>query len=336
MAFTVSLPELYRAIDVAWDDAIQRAQFNAYCDSVKTCLQKQTAQLGDIIQGAGAQAKKQTRRVYWQNACNIAVQDRTDECAAATTELTDSSADYTINQSKESQFVTSFKGVRTRPHDLNKTVALGLMQCMKVLDEWLNAKYLDFLVANNGNHEYSLPVGAADGSQVWEIPAADFNSDRFADFMLSSKFSRYTVPFLLHGLNYYTDFIKASQYQPNLDGKGEANMFGLIPNVWDPIGFSASSIPTESFLVNAAAGALLTGNWYDQTPMQMAGNHRVYSMPSRNLPGVRYDIHELETCSSDDFVLSYKVQAYYEFVLNPLGCTATRTGILQFRKQAGV
>lgn len=332
MAFTVTLPELYRSIDVAWDDAIQRAQFVAHCDSVKTCLSRQTARLGDIIQGAGQNAKKQTRRVYWQNACNIAVANRTDECLAATTELTDDSEDYTISQSKEASFVTSFKTFRDKPHNLNQTVALGLMQCMKVLDEHLNAQYLSFLAANNGAHEYSLPVGAADGSDVWEIASPDFTSDRFADFLLSSKFSRYTVPFLLHGLNYYTDFVKASEYRANGEGKGEANMFGLIPNVWDPIGLSAASIPNETFLVNAAAGALLTGNWYDQSPMQMAGNHRVYSMPSKNLPGVRYDIHEIETCSSDDFVLSYKVQAYYEFVVNPLGCTATRTGILQFRK----
>jgi len=336
MAFTVSLPELYRAIDVAWDDAIQRAQFVAHCDSVKTCLTKQTAQMGDIITGVGRNAKKQTRRVYWQNACNIAVQDRTNECAVGTTELTDDVEDYTISQSKESQFIQQFKTFRTKPHDMNKTIALGLMQCMKVLDEWMNAQYLAFLVANNGTHEYSLPVGAADGSNVWEIATPDWTSDRFADFMLSSKFSRYTSPFLLHGLNYYTDFIKASQYQSNGEGKGEANMFGLIPNVWDPIGMSDASIPNETFLVNAAAGAMLSGNWYDGNPQEMAGNHRVYSMPSRNLPGVRYDIHEIETCSSDDFVLSYKVQAYYEFVLNPLGCTETRTGILQFRKTAGV
>lgn len=332
MAFTVTLPELYRSIDVAWDDAIQRAQFVAHCDSVKTCLSRQTARLGGIIQGAGQNAKKQTRRVYWQNACAIAVQDRTDECLPGTTELTDDSEDYTISQSKESQFVTSFKTFRDKPHNLNQTVALGLMQCMKVLDEHLNAQYLAFLVANNGAHEYNLPVGAADGSDVWEIASPDFTSDRFADFQLSSKFARFTAPFLLHGLNYYTDFVKASKYQPNGEGKGDFNMFGLVDNVWDPIGFSDNSIPNESFLVNASAGALLTGNWYDQSAMQMAGNHRVYSMPSKNLPGVRYDIHEIETCSSDDFVLSYKVQAYYEFVVNPLGCTATRTGILQFRK----
>jgi hypothetical protein len=33
MAFTVSLPELYRSIDVAWDDAIQKTQFIAKAKS---------------------------------------------------------------------------------------------------------------------------------------------------------------------------------------------------------------------------------------------------------------------------------------------------------------
>ena len=63
-----------------------------------------------------------------------------------------------------------------------------------------------------------------------------------------------------------------------------------------------------------------------------AGNHRVYKMASKNLAGVYYDIHEIETCSSDDFVISYKLRVYFDYFLNPLSCVATRTGILQFEQ----
>lgn len=336
MAFTVALPEVYRSIDVAWNDAIQRAQFMAKADAARVCLEQQTARVEPLIEGSYADAKQRTVRVHWLNGCAIEATAPTDECVASDVELTDGSGTYAIDSYREASFVTSWKAHRTRPHNLNQTIATGILSASKVLDEYLAAQYWAFLVANNGAHEYTPTVGAAGAGDVWEIDAPDWNVDLMPQFILSAEFARFDNAFMIHGLNLWTERFKAGQYAANDNGRGENNLFGTLPMFWDPVGASAASVSDQSFLVNRSAVALATANFFGTSPAEFAGNHRVYSIASRNLPGVRYDVHELESCTSDDMVISYKLNVNFKFMLNPLGCTATRTGVLQFAKVAGV
>ena len=332
MAFTVALPEIYRSIDIAWDDAIQRSQFMAKADAARVCLQQQTARVTDLIQGAGPNAKTRTVRVHWLNACNVTTGASTDECTAASVELTDEKADYAITKTRESSFKTSWKVHRTTPHDLRETVAKGMLKAMKELDEYLAGQFWAFLAANNGAHEYTSYPSGTIASDVYQIPEADWSVDLMPQFLLSAEFSRFDNAYMLHGLNLWVERFKAGQYAANADGKGENNLFSVLPTFWDVVGASNAGVSKHSFLVNRSAVALATANFFDMAPATFAGNHRVYKVASRNLPGVYYDVHELETCTSDDMVLSYKLNANFEFLLNPLGCTATRTGILQFER----
>lgn len=334
MAFTVSLPELYRSIDLAWDDAIQKSQFVAKADAARICLQQQTARIdgSDLIQGAGARAKKRTVRVHWLNACNVITGSETDECAAASVELTDDKTDYTLTGARESSFKTSWKTHRTTPHEMNETISTGLLKAAKELDEYLSAQYFAFLAANNGAHEYTPAIGAAGAGDVWEIPSVDLTVDVMPEMILSAEFARFDSAYMIHGLNLFTARFKAGQYSANDSGKGENNLFNVLPMFWDPVGASAASVSDQSWLVNRSAVALATGNFFDMLPVEFGGQHRMWKVASRNLPGVFYDVHEYETCVSDDMVISYKLNTNFEYLLNPLGCSATRTGILQFAK----
>jgi hypothetical protein len=334
MAFTVSLPELYRSIDVAWDDAIQKTQFIAKARAAQILLQNQTAKIdgSDLIQGAGSRAKVRTVRVHWLDACSVTTGAETDECLAATVELTDNKEDYALTGTRESSFKTSWKVHRVVPHEMNETIATGILKASKELDEYLSAQYFAFLAANNGTHEYSPAIGSLGAGDVWEIPAVDLTVDIMPEMILSAEFARFNNAYMLHGLNLFTTRFKAGQYAANGEGKGENNLFDVLPMFWDPVGASAASAADSSWLVNASSVALATGNFYDMTPVDFGGQHRMFKIASRNLPGVFYDVHEMETCTSDDMVVSYKLNTNFEFLLNPLGCTATRTGILEFAK----
>lgn len=335
MAFSATLPEVYRSIDVAWADAAQKSQFVAKADAARIILQNQTATVTPTIQGSNSNAKDRTVRIHWLNACDVVTEAATDECAAASVTLTDGSQTYNISNTREASFKTSWKVHRTTPeaHTLNQTIATGMLAAMKVLDEYLAAQGYTFLQANNGAHEYTAnPYGAVNGSDVWEISAADWTVDLMPQFILSAEFSRMTNAYMLHGLNLWSERYKAAQYAPNDNGKGENNLYGVLPTFWDPVGSSASSVSDQSFLIDRSSTVLATANYFDTTPAEFGGAHRVYKMASRNLPGVFYDVHEFETCTSDDMVVSYKLTANYEYFLNPTGCDSTRTGILQFSK----
>ena len=331
MAFTVSLPEVYHSIDKAWDDAIHRTQFTTRAKAAEICIKNQTANIGPLIEGSGANAKQRTVKVHWLNGCAITDGAISDECAVSAVELTDDEQDHALTSSRESGFVVSWKAGRTTPHELAQQVSTGMLRAMKSLDEYLAKQFYTFLAANNGSHEYTLNVGA-DAATVWQIPAANWDVDLIPQWVLAADFADFDAPYLLHGTNSFTDAYKANQYAANADGKGENNLYSAIPSEWDPVGASAASVAAMTWLINKGSVALGTGNYFDSTPKLFAGNHRVYKMASKNLAGVYYDIHEIETCSSDDFVISYKLRVYFDYFLNPLSCVATRTGILQFEQ----
>jgi hypothetical protein len=204
---------------------------------------------------------------------------------------------------------------------------------MKALDEYLTTQYIAFLEANKGDHEYSLSVGS-DNAGDWEIPAADWNVDLIPEFMLAAQLADFQIPYMLDGTNFWTQIAKARAFSANSDGKGENNLFGEFQFVQDPFNM-VSAAPNKTYMVNASAVAFVSGNFWSQAPTEFAGTHRMWKVQSKNLPGIWYDVHEIEACSSNDFVTSWKIRVNGAFVLNPLGCEEGRTGILAFEKLAG-
>jgi hypothetical protein len=205
---------------------------------------------------------------------------------------------------------------------------------MKALDEALTQAFIAFLEANKGDHEYDLPVGAND-SEDWTVPASEWDFELLPQFMLSAELARFSTPYMLDGTNFWTQLVRAKAFQANGEGKGEMNLFNQFDFVQDPVNMTAVA-PNKTFMVNSSAVAFLSGNYFGSAPMTHAGNHRMWKIPSKNLPGVFYDVHELETCVSNDFIVSYKIKANFDFFLNPLGCDESRTGILAFEREPGV
>jgi len=205
---------------------------------------------------------------------------------------------------------------------------------MKALDEYFTQQYIAFLEANKGTHVYELPVGS-NNAEDWEVAATDWNVNLIPEFMLAANLGKFTNPYLLDGTNFYTQMIVAGANQANLDGKGDSNLFGQFNVVSDPQNMIAAA-PNKTYLVDPSAVAFLTGNYWGTVPEMRAGVHRMWKQPSMNLPGVYYDVHEIEACSSNDFVTSWKIQLNGAFVLNPLGCTETNTGILSFERLPGI
>jgi len=329
-AFNLSIPKVQLQIEEAWDDAMQRADYMAKVSALTGQLSRQTARVSPVITGSGQNAKKITKTIIWPTICTNTVSDCSDECAVSSSEASDSSIDITLSLCKSVDFKESYKRFRSSNLDFENVVARQFLTKMKALDEALTNAYIAFVAASKGTHEYSLAVGA-NSSGDWQIPAVDWSVDLIPEFMLSAEFSRFTNPYLLDGLNFWTQSVRASANQPNDNGKGDANLFSVFPLVSDPVNMSVTA-PAKTYLVNASAIALVTGNFWDTRPTTFAGDHRMWKQPSRNLPGVMYDVHEVTACSSDDFVVSYRISANYGFFLNPVGCTAGRKGVLSYEK----
>ncbi|GAB4486505.1 MAG: hypothetical protein OHK0019_00290 [Saprospiraceae bacterium] len=333
-AFNVSLPKLQVSIEEAWNEAIQRGDYMAKTAALRGQLTRQTARVAPI-RGTGANAKKLTTTIYWPEICTNTVSDCSDECAVSSSEATDNQKDIALSLCKSVDFKESFKRFRVSPLDFEQVIATQFLVKMKALDEALNTAYISFVEASKGTHEYTaIPDGNVVSSD-YEIPSTSWNVDLIPHMMLSAEFSRFSNPFVLDGLNFWTQSVRASANQPNGEGKGDFNLFSEFPFVFDPINMNATA-PDKTYLIDGAAIALVTGNFWDTTPISPVASHRLWKQPSRNLPGVQYDVHEITTCTSDDFVVSYRISANYGFFLNPLGCETGRKGVLAFEKVAGV
>ena len=333
-AFNVSLPNILAELDERFPMGIQSADYNAYATAVAEHRRRQTANF-EFIEGAGRDKKKRTVRVHWKKMCTITPADCSDECAVSTNEITDDSEDYTITGCKMVHFKESWKRHRTAPHRLEGSVAFALNAHLNTMDTWLNEQWLAFVEASKGDHEYTqMPVGS-NNSGDWEIASNDWTDTLAIHFGLAAQFARFSDFYMLSGLNLYPEITKARAYAANGEGKGENNLWGTLPVVFDPLKMESVNAG-KTYMINPHSLALITDNWWDAVPVEHGGNHRMFTVPSRNIPGVSYDVHNVETCSSDDFVSSWQIRANYEFVLNPEGCTANRTGVLAFKKVTGI
>ncbi len=333
MSYATSLPKVQMYIDQAWIDPIQKTDLIAEVEALRMHLTKQTARVEPIISGSGRTAKKITKTIYWQDFCSLSTEACSDECTPTSATSDDSEKDVTISTCRQIEFAKSMKQFRTVPHDWDRTIALELAANMKAMDEYLNAQFIAFVEANKGTHEYTLSVGTND-SQDWTIPSPDWTVDLIPELQLAARFAKFGRPYLLDGTNLWSSVYKAGYFSANADGKGENARFNTFPYVFDPVTM-ATAAANKTYLINGSAIALVTGNYWGDGREEMAPGHYVYRIQSRNLPGIFYDVHEIQACSSNDFVTSWQIRANYDFYLNPVGCTATRTGILAFEKGAG-
>lgn len=333
-AFNVSLPNVLVELDNAFPVNIQQNDYAAEATALAAQLRRQTANF-QLIEGAGRDKKKRTVRVYWEKMCDLAVEDVSDECAVSSNESTDDSEDYVIDAQKQISFKETWTRFRVAPHQFEMSVAKKLGWALNQLDEWLSGQFIAFLEASKGAHEYTdMPYGS-NNSNDWEIPSNDWTDNLVPHFRLAARFSRFQEFYLLDGLNLNTTVEKARYYGQNDNGRGENSLWSSLNYVFDPIKM-VEVAPAKTYLVNPNAVAFIAANYWDSVPVEFAGNHRVYTVPSRNLPGVAYDVHEVETCSSGEFTTSWKIRANYKFALNPEGCTADRTGVLSFKKITGI
>lgn len=328
-SFNTSLAKVQVAVEQSWRDPILNTSYIAKTAALTAQLQRQTATLSPI-RGTGKNAKSLTQTIYWPLSCSITTASCSDECAVATAEATDNSQDVTLSCLRQVSFKETRNRFRTSPLSQEQVVALQMLANMKALDEYLTQQYIAFLEANKGDHEYTLSIGS-DVSGDWQIPAADWTVEIIPELVASAEMSRLTNPYMLDGANFYTQMFRAKAFNANSDGKGEMNMFSEFPYVSDLVNMSTAA-PGKTYMVNPSSVAFISGNFYDTTPMEHAGAHRMFKMPSRNLPGVFYDVHEVEACTSGDLVNSYQIRVNGAFVLNPLGCEEGRTGILSFEK----
>jgi len=312
--------------DQIWLDRIQKMDYVPEAEIVKCVINQTTAQFG-ALKGA----KDPQVDVGWINACDVTDGSCTD-CTISGSELSTNIETYYLNRERCAEFSVCENDFRDNFFDVDETIAKGFLKASLALDEWWASQVVAVLNANVGVNEVADGKGSVSGTSTYVLPAY-WNAELMAYFARVAKGNRFRMPMLISGANLYEQ-VWTADLEACCENK--QTKFGTMDICFDLFNIDSTNDPDYvTYMINKGALAFVTKAYYQgktaANPAKYMDQYR-YSIPSFYLPGVTYDVHYDNECSGcgDFFTHNFKVKTFGDVFVNPVGCTSTRTGILEF------
>jgi hypothetical protein len=318
-----------------WADNSRKSDYVAECEAAKVIKAKQTARFPEIENTE----KDNSIKVAWVQACHEKGAVPADGCVIGGDELQSGSETYTPNLTQHVGFSVDEAKLRGTIFDQNELIAEGLLRAGKELDEWLAQQVIAALNTYAGVNQFA--DGLASGDDLDQIDPAYWDADLLGEFALVSKLNRMTSPFILDGTNLYKAAWSAKMAQGNDNGKGDDNKFNTMEINSDVFNVALVNSPSKvTYLIDRGAIAFATKSYYKMKPAEYMDQKR-FSMPSKNIPGVTYDVFYSTTCvagagQAASIMHNFSVYAKAGIFKNPTGCNADQTGVLMFKKETPV
>jgi hypothetical protein len=323
-----TLVKVTQKADSMWADSQLAADYVSNAETLKAVISEQTARLTMVEDPE----KDYDVRLDWMNACDETTDAGSNDCTIGGAELESGSKSYKITGVRHYGFNVKEKLFRGNSLDMDEAIAKGFLKADKVLSEYIAKAGVSFIEANEGTNTY-------DGQGYWtingtetDVAAANLTVGIMPHLLLAGQLNKMTNPFILSGTNLYIANWNALIDQPNGEGKGNAARVNTIRKYFDVFNIDVTNSPAfKTYLIDRGALAFASKAYYGATPTVYKTQDR-WSIASRNVPGLRYDVVYTNECASNEIVHKFSVYARYNYFLNPTGCTATRTGILTFKK----
>ena len=319
--------------DQMWTDDMMRADYEANTDIWNAIRAEQNASV-TLLQDS---EKDRDVKVVWANMCGETAEDAdADDCDLAGNELGTDSKVYSLGFEKQWKFTVDELMFRSQENvSFAEIVAKGMMKGDKILSEAICASAIARVESFKGTNVVTDGVGTVNGvTTETDIAAADWNERLFAYLYRVGLQNELSNPFLLSGTNMFEDWLVVQANRANGEGKGAANLYAMMRTYFDLFNIDPANSPNlKTYLINRGSIAFASKNYYGATPVKYKEQDR-YSIASRNLPGVRYDVFYTNRCSGTTIMHDFKMKAKYDYFLNPTGCDGARTGVLAFNRTA--
>ena len=311
--------------DEIWNDRIQREDYVPEAEIVNCIIDQTTARFG-ALKGK----KDPSVNVGWINACDVSA-DSCVDCTISGTELSTNTEEYYLNREQCVSFKVVENDFRDNFFDFEDVVAKGFLKASLELDEWWAAQIVAVLNANVGQNEVTTGKGDVSGTTTYIQPAF-WDANLMSYFARVAAGNRFKRPMLISGANLWESSWTAMLENCCENRRGK---YGSMDICFDLFNIDSVNDPDlMTYMINRGALAFVTKAYYEgitaAAPAEYMDQHR-WSMPSFYLPGVIYDVHYKNECSGGDFFThSFKLKTFGDIFVNPIGCTETRTGILEF------
>lgn len=323
--------------EAIWADNAENAEYMPNSETVQAIVANQTSKLDAIT---GLQEKNNTIKITWLTSCELEVDDCSTDCFPDGAEIKSNCKNYVPTICKEVNFKITEATLRDSIYSKEEVLARAMLKAIKKIEDTLGAAGVAFLEDVEGVNSFmgdlgTLTGGGVVGNSATKIAPGNWTASLLGYFIQASKMNLFTSPYLLSGNNLYQAFWNAQAEFANADGKAGLNKFNQMKPTFDLWNIDSAFSNQSTFLIDRSAVAF-GGTWKYSEQVTDFGSDigRRYSIPSKTIPGLRYDVHHLMTCVNKDIVHKFNIIAKAGFYLNPTGCTENNTHVLRFEKLA--
>ena len=275
--------------------------------------------------------KNKELRVEWLTKCSPTTEECSDDCTITGEDATPECKDYELKCLRETSFKVGERHYRDRSIEKVESVALNIVRHMGAMDEYTARYILTGLLANAGVNAFTGGIGTVAGTNTLIAPQY-WDANAFGYFDQVARLNKFRNPYVITGNNMYQLLWSVPLDAANDNGKGSFRKINTLKIYQDPENVEVYA-PKQTFLIHKGSVAFINKAWNPvnaANAIEQAPGIFQWSEPSRNLPGVMYDITMKQTCESNEFYEAYKIQLHGLFAVNPYPCSETNTGILVF------
>lgn len=325
-----ALQKVIAKIDKSWMDNQQKSEYIPKVEVVTAIRKEQTARLKEIQDPE----KDNVFKIYWVIDCNTGVEDDdNDDCDFDGPEAESRCKEYALDIKKMVKF--SNKENLGRTNDINREDALAVQMLarMKEMDETIAQTVVAKLNSFAGTNQFTGGIGEVDGVTTYIAPSY-WTGDVYGYFAQVVIMNKLVDPFIIHGSNLFQQRWNYQYIQANANGKDMLPKTESIRSYWDMFNVDGVNTPDQvSYLITRGAVAIANKAYYPlNKPTEYLTDKpsKRWSIESKSIPGIYYDVIYTMECSGEDIIHKYKIKAKFGVYLNPFGCNEEVSGVLKF------
>lgn len=315
-------------------DSAKKADYAVEVDSAKALIENSTAK----VEYLEDPKKEREARIYWSKFCNTTTITATPNfCTFTGAEADAACDDYAITLEVSKAFTIDEANYVTSNLNVPEVFADNMLKTMKHLDEKVAQMLLAKLATFASANQYQQSgVGCSDETGDWAttfINPIHWTPKVFAYFLKVAKMNHFSSPFLLDGENLFDIIVESQLNEGNSNGKGAAAAIRLMKTYSDL--FNMTSVaPGKTYMIERGTVAFANKSLWKgasaSSPIKR-GDHIgfKYSEPSKNIPGLLYDVYTKTSCSDQYEKVDVLVHTRFDLLNGASGCDG-QTGVLEF------
>lgn len=332
-----TLVEAQVLADKMYADSAKKADYVVEVDAAKAIIENTTA---DMTIAENSQ-KQQTASIKWSKFCNDDV-DETElasHCDPSGGAAADSAKkDYVIENAISKKFTIDEGNYKSNFLNFPEVFADNMLKSMKAMDEKLAQAIVAKLATMTSDNLYQVQGIACPNQQSPEdwattfIKPSNWSPSIMGYFAKAARINKFNAPFLLDGKNLFDLAVAAKMNEGNANGKGDAAWFNLMKVYNDIVNVEAVA-SGKTYMIQRGAVAFASKVFWaafnETNPKDGASDLVKYSVNSRNIPGIKYDVYVKRSCSGKYDSYNVGLELNYGVFNGAEACNGA-TGVLEF------